>query len=219
MNFELYQRFLSAKNRGLKSEAREAISQFIASFSSFDEKRAWTKQFLESEIFGHKIRHELYEQIVFPVLLDGYRKRDTWSILWLARTSQNFYASEKLFAALNFKTALALLQEAHEIAVNSPQLTAPEATSFQAQALEVAEAARQELLDAQIRWFDYSQHEWPEGILWGKDVSTRLECDEILAILSATRDLDTENLHANYFDEFEDKVRQFLEKLRRSGQD
>ena len=193
MKPQLHEQFVNLKNVGKKEEARRALNAFIASFDSFEEKRVWTKIFLKTEGYDHKIRYELYEQIVFPVLLDGYEKRDVWSTLWLARTLQNCCSSKKLYEQIEFKSPHRLFREAYD--------------------LEPNEETRKELLNADINWFSYSQHEWPWGILWGKDGATLDECQNILSVIIFTRSLDTEQIYTSHIDDYENKVQQYIVRL------
>jgi hypothetical protein len=79
--------------RGLRKEAKLSICQFVESFTDFAEMEAWTRKFLSTFKGGKRIRHELYERIIFPVLLAGHDRLDPWSIYWLAETAQNLYSA------------------------------------------------------------------------------------------------------------------------------
>jgi hypothetical protein len=73
MELEHYKQCLHCKTLGFRSQARQHLQQFIASFT---EKELWTHEFLENQQceYEYGIRYELYEQVVFPVLLSGYQK-------------------------------------------------------------------------------------------------------------------------------------------------
>jgi hypothetical protein len=89
MDAKLYDQFLALKNMGKAAEAKIILESFIASFRSRDESRSWVFAFLEGRQYGHVIRHEIYEKLVYPTLLDGYLKNDVASVTWLARTTLN----------------------------------------------------------------------------------------------------------------------------------
>ena len=91
MNLDLYDQFIRLNNSGRRNEAKAALDLFIASAESPANVQKWVFPFLENGGYGHKSRHEIYEKLVYPVLLEGYLKHDAKSILWLQghlRTSQ-----------------------------------------------------------------------------------------------------------------------------------
>ncbi len=194
MNQELYQRFKQLKSRGCKSEARDAMDQFVRSFQSFDEKKAFSDWFFLNDFDGRKVRHELYESILFPVLIAGYQQADPSSIKRLAETDQNLCQDRSLWAQLGNKTKSALL---HEYVSLCPQYS----------------AARHNLLETEIKSFRYCEHEWPAGILYGHDGATVSECGELLAAIADFRKLDIERKYTKYIDEFEGKVQSYRERI------
>ena len=193
MKPNLYEQYLSLKKLGIKTEAKIVLDEFIASFQSFEEKENWVRQFLEGGDFGHKIRYEIYTNLVFPILLKGYSQKDVWSIFWLAKTSQNLYTNASLHAVIEFKSEFQLLAEAY--------------------ALEPTEQIRLHLLKELIRWFNYSQHEWPSGILYGVNGASIEECDGILLNVEFARELDQDNVYEPILDDFEAKVRAYQDRL------
>ena len=86
MTPEHFDRFNHSIESGNRPEAATAIRAFVESFSDLQEKRLWSENYLATARYGHKIRHELYESVIFPALLDGYRRSDPWSLRWLARS-------------------------------------------------------------------------------------------------------------------------------------
>ncbi|MBW4553017.1 MAG: hypothetical protein KME35_18190 [Aphanocapsa sp. GSE-SYN-MK-11-07L] len=194
MNADLYEQFISLKNSGRKVETKVAFDSFIATFKTLDQKRAWVFSFLEAGNYGHKVRHEIYENLVYPVLLDGYLGRDASSVAWLARTASNLYALKSPHPSLKDKTELALFKEAYS--------------------LEPREEIRANLLKTLINWFSFSQHEWPAGILYGMDGANVEQCEEILQEIDFARSLDRQNKYDGYWSEFEAKVNEYIERLR-----
>lgn len=193
MKPELYEQFLRLKEHGKKEEARTYLLDFIASFQTFDEKKIWVRGYLVSSDIGHKIRHEIYENLVFPVLLDGYKQKDAWSTLWLATTWQSLYASKKCHETISWKDAFTLLKEAY--------------------ALEPSTEVRERLLKAELDWFEYSQHEWPAGILYGWNGASLDECQEILREIAFARSLDKDAAHEEFLAQFEGRVVEYMDRL------
>ncbi|MBN3892325.1 MAG: hypothetical protein HWQ43_25330 [Nostoc sp. JL31] len=198
MELEYYKQYLHCKTLGFRSQARQHLQQFITSFASFTEKELWTHEFLENQQceYEYGIRYELYEQVVFPVLLSGYQKRDPWSVLWLARTAQNFYKVKHLHKQINFKTDYGLLKECYLLAPNNNEV-------------------QKGLLSVQIRWLQYCIHEYPTGILYGSvNGATIDECQEILSEVEFARKLDVEKIQEKFFNEVQSKVLEYIVRLR-----
>lgn len=192
MRQELYHKFVALNTSGRKEEAKAALQEFLASFQTAEEKRAWVHDFLEHGAYGHRIRHELYEQLVFPVLLDGYNRQEARSLYLLAKTAQNLYAARSLHAQIGRKTEQQLLREVYDLTRD--------------------EEVGQNLLRANLRWFDYCQHEWPAGILYGADGASLSECEEILQEIAFSLTLAT-GVEEAYLQEFESRVQEWKNRL------
>ncbi|MEH2441895.1 hypothetical protein [Nostoc sp.] len=199
MELEYYKQYLHYKTLGFRTQARQHLQQFIASFASFAEKELWTHEFLETEEYEYGwyiIRYELYEQVVLPVLLSGYQKRDPWSVLWLARTAQNFYKVKHLHKQIHFQTDYGLLKECYLLAPNNNEV-------------------HKDLLSVQIRWLQYCIHEYPTGILYGAvNGATIDECQEILSEVEFAKKLDVEKNQDKFLNEVESKVLEYIVRLR-----
>ena len=196
MDTALYQKFAILKETGRKREAKAALTEFLASFETEEQKQEWAWEFLECGDYGHKIRHEIYAVLIFPVLLEGYRRRDARSLYYLAKTAQNLYANPKLRSQLDDKGKYELLHEAYSLAPSGE--------------------IRKLLLCWYMNWFGYCGHEYPAGILYdfsrGANIS---ECEEILKDIAFARTLD-DGTRADYFQEFEEKVREYRQRLKSS---
>ena len=193
MKPELYEQFVACKSRGDKNAARLAVQAFVASFDSFEEKQAWTREFLERGERGHAVRHELYEGVILPVLLNGYERSDAWATFWLARTAGNLYNVKAVHARLNYKSKRGLLLDSY--------------------ALQPSDEVRRALLESEIEWFAFSQHEWPRSILWGMNGANVEQCDEITQGVAFARTLDSENVYAEFLTEFAAKVEEYKQRL------
>lgn len=196
MQPEYFEQYCDLKQRGLKQEARKLLLAFISSFQDLAEKTAWTKAYLHiwEKENAHKIRYELYEAVIFPALLHGYRQQELWGVKGLIQTAQNFYQAPQLWSQIDQKTDWTLLEEAQALAPDD-------------------ESLRQQLISKNIRWFDFCQHEWPAGILYGQDGASIAECEEILKAVEKTKVLDCELIHQTFLDEFVDKVHMYQRQL------
>ena len=196
MNSEAFERFQAQVAIGRRADAAASLAEFIASFADLEEKRRWVQRFLKPEPLGHKIRHELYEHVVFPVLLDGYRREDPWSLRWLIETSQNLYRAHHLWEQIGYKGNHALLTDLVRLCPDDASL-------------------RAELLRKNIDWLQNAVHEWPAGILYGHDGATLEECAEIADAVMEARQQDVDGLHAAFLADFEGKLAEYVERLKR----
>lgn len=146
MKIELFESYLKLIASGQKASAKIYVDDFISSFESNEERSAWSKGYLESGRYGHKIRHEIYEHLIFPVLLEGYTKSDPWSLKWLGKTAQNLYSAKMLWEKIGCKHERDLLKEAYEIDPKD-------------------EKTGDFLLESTMNGLRYAFHEWPSGIL------------------------------------------------------
>jgi hypothetical protein len=195
MELEYYRQYLHLKTVGLRFEARQSLQQFIDSFTSIAEKEQSTHQFLEAEEheYGYEICHELLEA-VFPALLNGYQRHDPWSILWRARTAQNFYKARHLHEQIDFKTEYGLFKECYLLTPNNTEV-------------------HKDLLAIQIQWLQYCIHEYPTGILYGSNGATINEYQEILSEIDFVRKIDAEKTQEKFLNAVQSKVLEYLTRL------
>jgi hypothetical protein len=194
MNLGLYENYLALLAKGRRKEAGLLLDAFLQSFSAFEEREHWTRSFLKTHTYGKRVRHELYAELIFPVLLAGSQRRDALSLYWLAGTSQNLYRARRLHEQIQFRGEISLLKEAYAVDPSSS---------------EVREALLRSLLD----YFRHAAHEWPAGILWGMDGATLDQCKEIVSEVTFSRELDRECVHTLSIDEFESKLKQYQDRL------
>jgi hypothetical protein len=185
MDESLYTQFVTEQASGRKQEAKVAIRRFVESFNSHKEKEDWTRKFLSTQKPGAALRHELFEEIILPVLVGGYENRDPWSLYWLAETYQNH--SSSTYRRLDLPAPQDLLKEAYALAPSSEEI-------------------RCGLLRSLLRGFEYMAHEWPAGLLYAPDSPWLTQYWEIRAEIQLARELDTSGKHNNEIAEFEQIV-------------
>jgi hypothetical protein len=199
MNSAPYETYLSLLAEGRRKAAGATLAAFLQSFNTSEEREQWTRTFLTTHIYGERVRHEIYAELIFPVLLAGSKRNDVWSLYWLAGTSQNLYRARELHEQVNFKGEIGFLKEAYAINHRSSEV-------------------REALLNSLLDYFRHASHEWPAGILWGMNGATLDQCDEIMSEVKFARQLDHERAHTSSLDEFEGKLIQYRERLiSRSG--
>ena len=194
MNSALYEGYLARLSEGRRKDAGLMLDAFLRSFNSSEEREQWTRTFLKTHTYGAKVRHEVYAELIFPILFAGSKRNDAWSLYWLAGTCQNLYSAHKLYEIINFKGKTDLLKEAYAIDCNSTEV-------------------RQELLKSLLDDFAYASHEWPAGILWSVNGATLNQCTEIMSEVALARELDRDCAHALSIDDFESKVKHYKERL------
>jgi len=189
MNTLYFDKFEESKNLGLKKEASKYIKQFIESFEGLDGEKLWIRDYLEKRDYGHKVRHELYEKVIFPYLKEGYARNEPWAMYWLAETIQNLYTSEKLHEQIEFKTDYYLLKQCFKLESANDDI-------------------RLSLLDRMANQLCYATHEWPTGILYAPDEKPKDLIDEI----EFGRNLDKEEKYTQLFEETLDIVKQDMQR-------
>jgi len=198
MKIEHYHDFLSYQSQGLKEKATETITKFINSFENDEEKELWVLEYLpkfEPNIYGTlRLRHELFEEIVFPVLLAGYNNKNVELMLWLAKLCQNLYQNEKIWEKINFKPEAVIIEECYNLDPDN-------------------EVIREKLLGLKIYQIDYHIHEWPAGILYGHNGATIDECNILLDEIPLIRKLDTNKEHQEFIQDYEDKIKEYMERM------
>ena len=195
MNRDLYDNFKELKARHLRAEASEAMADFLKSFASIEEKRTFTYWFFKNDFDGKKIRRDLYENVLFPALVEGYKSSDPWSIKALAETEENLYEAKQLWGQIGYKTKLLLLRQ--YLNLRPKDFT-----------------ARRRLLTEQISSFRYCEQEWPARIIYGQQEATETECKKIAEEIKLARQLDKESKYRNYIDEFEAKLDSYRKRFR-----
>lgn len=195
MNKSLYERFKKLRTERLQPQASEAMAEFLQSFTSIEDKVTFTHWFFKNDFDGKRIRRDLYETVLFPVLADGYKTSDPWSIKILAETDDNLHEAPQLRAQIGHKTKLLLLRQ--YLGARPSDYT-----------------ARRNLLAEQINSLRYCEQEWPNAIIYGEHAATEIECKKLSEEVTFARKLDVENKYKNYIDEFEAKLISYRKRFR-----
>lgn len=196
MNTEHYKEFRDFDEKGLKSQASKSLRAFISSFKNDKEKEEWVWQYLPSmEINRHsRIRHEIFHELVYPILKAGYENNDLACTLWLGKLAQNIFQAQKLHEELGWVSELGLFNKCNEIDSSNDE-------------------ARLLLLKAIMSWLEYSAHEWPSGILYGNDGATLEQCDEISAEVQRVLKLDKEHAYSEFIKQYVKKLSEYQARL------
>jgi hypothetical protein len=197
MNIDYFNEYLYYKNKGIKPKAKEYILKFINSFENYEEKESWTLENLSKlkQDSNGRLRNELFEEIIFPVLFNGYKNKNVSLMIWLVKLWQNYYQNKRIWEKINYKTCLEIIKECYEIEPNNNDV------------IDI-------YLELEISWIAYSKHEWPSGILFGNDGATKEECNIILEEIPLLYKLDRNKKHFEYIKDYENKVREYMDRIR-----
>jgi hypothetical protein len=196
MNPKHYQAYKEYEGKGLRKQASESLRAFISSFQNENEVSEWVWEYLPRlESNRHaRIRHELFHELVYPVLKSGYESNDFEATLWLAKLAQNVYQSQKVHEELSWVRQLELFEKCHEIEPENDE-------------------ARLLFLNSIVSWLEYTEHEWPAGILYGNDGATIEQCSEINKEIQRVLRLDKEHKHSAFIKQYSKKLSEYKARL------
>ena len=199
MNTEHYHRFLCFQDAGQKKQATKPLRHFIASFEDSKDIEKWVwanlNQLATNTNAHSRIRHEIFCELVYPTLKAGYGADDFTSTLWLAKLSQNLYQAPNIHQELAWVSEMALLYQCHAL----------KPTDNEASRL---------LLKGIVKFLQYSEHEWPSGILYGKDGATLAQCEEIAAEVELALSLDKNTEYTVFLKRYTKKLAQYQAELK-----
>ena len=142
-----------------------------------------------------RLRNELFEEIIFPVLINGYNNKNVKLMIWLVILSQNYYQNERIWERMNYKTDYQIIKECYEIEPGNN---------------EVIEL----YLKLEIEKINFSVHEWPYGILYGMNFATKEECKLLLEKTEFVKGLDRKKKYIDYISDYENKILEYMEEIK-----
>jgi hypothetical protein len=191
----LYDEFLRLWSLKRKDDARAALRRFVDGFADDAERRQWAQGLLANTADDERPHFLVFKELVFPVLLDGYRRNDPWAYRQLARARRHLYSADELHRQVDYATELRLLRRALELEPNDAW------TKVQ---------YREKCLD----WLGFAIHEWPRGILNGMNFADLSGCEEVLDAVRETRAMTDAPADLAFLAEVEAKVHAYMERLR-----
>ena len=195
MNIGYFNEYLKYEQMGLKSKTKECLKDFINSFENYKEKELWTIEYLPKLEFNEnsRIRNELYEEIIFPVLLEGYNNKNIKLTIWMVKLIQNLYQNNKLWKKINYIGKLDLIMELYKL-----------------------EPGNNEIIDLYleiiIEKISFRIHEWPEGILIGNTFAEKEECKKLLEEIPLLNKLDRNKKYNKFIMEYENIINEYINK-------
>lgn len=145
---ELLEQFLRLEALGLKQESKQAVLAILDAVHSLDARVTWTRNNLDRLRFNgaSRIRHEIYEIIVFPALKAEFDRGDPEASYLLGKYVNNLYESRPLHEQLDQRSATDFFRIAFQ--------SAPRCVRY-----------RRAYLSSLLGGLKYTFHEWPSGIL------------------------------------------------------
>ena len=200
MDINHYQDFKELEERGLRKKASKSLRAFISSFNNEKEIEEWVWEYLPKlETNRHsRIRHEIFHELIYPILRAGYERQEFSSTLWLGKLVTNICNSRKLHEELGWVTGFDLYNKSHNIDPENDE-------------------ARLLLLQSIISGLKYSEHEWPSGILHSDAGATIEECDEINADVQKALQLDKECKYTKFIEQYLEKLSEYRARLNSSS--
>lgn len=196
MNIEHYQNFQKSLDAGIKKQASKHISLFIDSFENKEEIEKWVWENLPLlEKNRHScIRHELFLNLIYPVLKKGFEENDHKCTFWLGKLSQNVYQTKGIFQELGSLTEMGFYRKCYEIDPNNTK-------------------SNELLVDSILNWLSHCEHEWPSGILYGMDGATLEQCHEIRSEANFASSLTNRAVDIDFIGQFLNKLDLHEERL------
>jgi hypothetical protein len=110
-----------------------------------------------------QMRYPLLRDIVFPVLLRRYSRRDANAARWFAWLMRRYSEAWKIWEQLppEAQSPFAMLRRADEWSPDDPRVMGP-------------------LVEHLADWFRHAMHELPMGVLYGMNGASREQCGEML---------------------------------------
>ncbi len=192
MNRTYYEEYLNFQNQGLKTKATDSLRKFIDSFQE-EEKEEWVWSNLGKlgGSHGGTIRHEIFRDIIFPVLKNGYLRNDPKALIWLYQCWGNVCQDKKIFLQINdypynwFKKYLELNPDNKKI--------------------------KEKLLEIICADLRYRTHHAGRIIIYRPDDSAN-ELRELLDDLELGKNLDEEKKYLKFFEKVAEDIADCLKK-------
>lgn len=192
MNEDHFKKFETLLDAGRKVDAKRALEEFLASASSESDKENWVFANLPNLKLNRasRIRHEVFEEIVFPVLLRGFQQGYPWHQYWLGRLEQNLITSKRHWSAVGYISDTELFRRAY--------LQESENDEY-----------RKALLYSIMRKLDFCDHEWPAGLI---GVESKQDFDELDADIAFADHLDREGTYSESLAEIAQHVSEYRQR-------
>lgn len=202
MDDAAFQKFNELIMSGRRNEAQKALRAFLGSFESADERDAWALEFLQNQqyfdhkwgTFGLQVFQTLFDEALWPLLIDGFHRNNADCLFWLAALNQNVRARRFYVDQVDVWDC-DLLKRALALNANSIPI-------------------RRALLMTLLRDFRYAGHEWPRAILGGINAAGLDELNNLDDDIILAKSLDSNGQHAAELRDFQSKVDIYRQRMK-----
>ncbi|NSY41132.1 hypothetical protein [Leisingera sp. ANG59] len=124
---EKLDQFLRFDALRLKRKSKQAVLELVGAVSSLEAKKVWARKYLKRLPLNGagRIRHEIYEVIVFPALKAGFDQGDPEATYLLGKYMQNLHERPTLLNQLEWRSAADFFRLAFQGAPSSDRTGAP----------------------------------------------------------------------------------------------
>ncbi|MDR2906207.1 MAG: hypothetical protein LBU73_09660 [Helicobacteraceae bacterium] len=203
MKIEYFNEYRKWENLGVREKTKAPLNNFIKSFENDAEKISWTMEFLSNLELNngrYYIRNELFEEIVFPILFNGYKNGDVSLILRLIKLSSNLTANNKLWKKLDYKIRGDLISERYRLDPNND---------------EVLRLYLYKLEDGIEDCF----RDYPDRINYGYyNTAAKDQCDLIMNAIKYMRKVDKNNKYGEFLNTCENKLLEYMSGMSCGGE-
>jgi len=192
---ELFERFLRYEKLGMRNEAKKSALDLVASVCGSNSEETWTRDNLHQLPLNGagRIRHEIFQYIVFPSLKAAMEQVDPEASYLLGKYVQNLYSDDTLWKQVGYRSKTELFREAYDASPNSPRY-------------------RGAYLAAVLADLGYTFHEWPSGILI-EHANWRQELRDLRGQISLAMSLDLNGENASLLAEWLEITDQYEKQL------
>ncbi|MDC0658751.1 hypothetical protein N6L27_12135 [Leisingera sp. SS27] len=192
------EQFLRFDALGLRQKSKQAVLKLVEAVSSLEAKTVWTHNYLEQlPLNGSgRIRHEIYEDIVFPALQSGFDRGEAEASYLLGKYAQNLYARPALREQMEQRSEVDFFRLAFQGAPSS-------------------EKYRRAYLSSLMNSLRQDFHEWPTGILLDPAKPWRVALMDLKEELSIALSLDREGQFVALLGKWSEITEQYEKRLAR----
>nr|WKN36903.1 hypothetical protein K4G66_31545 [Tunicatimonas sp. TK19036] len=176
------------------------LDEFISEWQKVDrnEQKDWVNELCYAKFEAEEdipVRMPLFEDVLFPVLLDFYRQRKQYAAYWLAEMDQLIYKRQKFQEQLGEGrwTKVALLEEAINV---DPQ----------------NKKAKDKLVKALLWEIDFTLHELPMGVIGFTSTNIQADYTNLMSVLLQLKALISTGKQEKDFSELIDYAAQHYQE-------
>jgi hypothetical protein len=161
-----WQRYLEEEKNGVRTEALRLLDRFVGALltQAPSLRRSWAMHIaatIVDEGIDLPVRFPLFRRVLLPVLVDGVNRHESGCARWLAAFESMLYHSLPTGLSPELESRTGLLREAIRLDPSDKR-------------------ALEQLIASEASYLDYTLHELPTGVLYGRNGATLEQCEKLL---------------------------------------